>query len=103
MGLDQYWVLGPTKEEEAFALITGNEIIRNDFGYHRKFWKLHHFLHQYAKTEDFNCEELIIDEKIYHDLLDFLVTEPDYVLQSVLLKVREYLAEGRTVIYYGSY
>lgn len=103
MGLDQYWVLKPTKEEEAFALVTGEQTLRHDIGYHRKFWPLHEFLRQYAQTEDFNCEDLLITKEIYKALLVFDETQNNHELTRVLKEVNRFMNEGREVIYYGWY
>jgi hypothetical protein len=103
MGLDQYWQLEPTKEEQAYTLVTGERAIREDIGYHRKFWALQEFLQQYSKTEDFNCEDLIITEEIYQSLVEFSKQQANLELASVLEKTKKYMNEGRVVIYHGWY
>lgn len=99
MGLDQNWYVDKsTKEEKLEALITGEELEMENFGYHRKFWDLQEFL----DTE--NCEILEIDSDWLDRLTEFAngyVLESDDIthLETYLEEARFYLDKGYQVFY----
>jgi hypothetical protein len=115
VGLDAYWKVKRTPEEMATQLLKGEEIDQwHEFGYHRKFHDLNEFMGNYAENSDYNCENIEVTESMLNALAEWNKKEAfikyawekhtededgDNDLNRFILQAKQYLKDGREVVY----
>jgi hypothetical protein len=121
MGLDQYWLSGPTAKEKLEASLTGYEHELGDVGYHRKFHSLNEFIAEAQlfwdndheiNDKDFNCSMIPITPDAISDVKNWanhFITYADddwesdqakELVNDIIPDIERLLDEGKTIYYH---